>query len=180
MAINSNTTSVGLFIPTTFIFDVAELNRDNKESFKELIIRLTQYINTIAIAVNLKESGYYYQQEFVNGQAFFPNPALNSTTATQPVSRQAYRMVVNFGALPDNATTSVAHNIPINGSTTFTHIYGAATNTTTLDGIPLPYSSSTSNDCIELYVTSTDVVITTSIDYSAYNVTYIVIEYLKS
>jgi hypothetical protein len=181
MADNTNATLYGAFIPTTNIWDVGQLYQTDVTSpeFKELLVRLYQNVNNIAIILNLKDTGYYTTQEFVNGQSYFPNPALNSSTNTVATYRQVFRTTVNFGALPNAGTKSVAHNIPITDAFTFTRIYGTSSDVSGNTYIPLPYVDSAGNN-IELYVTSTDVTIITTSNRSNYTVTYIVIEYLKN
>lgn len=171
----------GLFIPSTQVWDVDEINRVDVQSkeFKELLVRLYQNLNRMAVAVNLKDSAIYDTSEFVNGQTFFPNPTLTSASATTPVMRQVYRFVVNFGALPNAATKNVAHRLTINGAYTFTRIYGTASDPVGSTYIPLPYAASVLNDNIELYVDGTNVSITTAADYSAYTACYVVLEYIK-
>lgn len=175
--------NTGLFIPTTNVWDVSQVYSTDITSpqFKELLVRLYQNVNAIALAVNLKDSGYYVQEEFVNGQVFFPNPTIATTTSQQLVGRQVYRKVINFGALPNAGTTSVAHDIPfnVNSTITFTRIYGASTDTTNFVAIPLPYASSTAANNVELSATTTNVVITTGINRSSFDTTYVILEYIK-
>lgn len=171
----------GAFAPTTNVWDTTELEKVEvtKPEFKELLIRLYQNLNLMSEVLNIKDSGYYYETEFVNGQQFFPNPILNSGTSTGPTPRQVFRMTIDFGALPNAGTAVVAHGIPVNSATTVTRIYGAASDTTNLKYIPIPYSSA-SNDNIELYADSTNVyIITNSASWITYTTTYVIIEYLK-
>lgn len=174
---NDQLSNVGLYVPNNFTFDVERLHEIDVKSdeFKELLIRLYQNINTMCLALNLKDSAYYVETEFLNGQSFFPNP---SDPNFQP--RQAFRTVVNFGTLPNNSTISVAHNIDFTNTYSFTRIYGAATNQTGLNAIPLPYVTSSGTAGIQLQVTATNIVITTTGNYSAYTVSYVILEYLKS
>jgi hypothetical protein len=173
--------SYGAFIPTTNIWDVAgqiySIDVTSPE-FKELLVRMYQNLNLMAINVNLRDAGYYDTSQFVNGQLFFPNPTLSSSSPTTPAFRQVTRLVVNFGALPNAGTKTVAHNIPITAQYTFTRIYGAASDTTGLTYIPLPYASPVLVNNIEISVTSTNVVITTGSNRSNYNVCYVILEYL--
>jgi hypothetical protein len=174
-----NNTNIGLFVPTTNVWEVPAFNEIDP-NLRELFVRLYQNINNIAIILNLKDSAVYNTQEFVNGQTFFPNPILSSVSTTNAKLRQVYRLVINFGALPNAATKSVPHNLIINSSWTFTRIYGCATNPNT-EFIPLPYVSTTALiDGIELWVDTTNVNVKTGANYSAYTTTYIVLEYLKS
>lgn len=178
---NNNESLFGLFVPTTNVWDVGNLYQIEVDSpqFKELLVRLYQNINTIATVLNLKDSGYYTTREFVNGQSFFPNPALNSSTDTVATYRQVFRTVVNFGALPNATTKSVAHNIVITAGYTFTRIYASASDTTGLTYIPIPYVDAAGVDGIELNVDATDVNITTTSDRTNYTVCYVVVEYIK-
>lgn len=169
--------NVGLFVPASFTWDInilPEMNVNNPE-FKELLIRLYQNINSMCLALNLKDSAYYIEQEFLNGQVFFPNP-----TDTNQQERQAFRMVVNFGALPNNSTISIPHNIPFTSTYSCTRIYGASSNQIGFNYLPLPYVSTNSANNIQLDVNGTNITITTTADYSAYTTTYVVLEYLKN
>jgi len=178
----ANPSEYGLYVPSTFIFDVTQLSQVdvNSPEFKELLVRLYQNINTICIALNLKDSAYYDTLEFVNGQLWFPNPLLTSATATKPQFRQVYRKVVNFGVLPNTATKTVAHNIPVKRGYAFTRIYGTATDQIGLTQLPLPYASPVLVNAVELFVTATDVSITTGSNRTNYTVCSVVLEYIKN
>lgn len=173
----------GAFVPTTNIWDVQALyDTDvNTPAFKELLVRLYQNVNNIANVLNLKDTGYYLNQEFVNGQLYFPDPTLNSSTSANAEFRQVWRFVINFGALPDftgSPTKSVPHGLTINSGVTFTRIYATASDTTGFNYIPIPYASASGADNIQLDVNATDVVITVASDKSAFNVCYVILEYL--
>jgi hypothetical protein len=177
----STQTNAGAFVPTNLIWDVQQLYSIdvNSTAFKELLVRLYQNINNIALVLNIKDSGYYAEQEFVNGQLFFPNPLSVDTGTNDQIYRQVFRTVVNFGPLPNATTISIAHDIDTDDSFSFTRIYGAASTSNGTLFIPLPFSSPTLNQNIKMTVDVTNVNITTAIDYSAYTTTYIVLEYLK-
>jgi len=172
---------VGAFVPTTNIWDVTEIYSTDVTSpeFKELLVRLYQNLNLMSLQLNIKDSAYYNTQEFVNGQVWFSDPAYNSTSQVTATGRQVYRKVINFGTLPNAGTTNVAHGITCDANTTFTRIYGCATDPAAQSYLPLPYASTTLVNSIELSVGNTNVSITTGIDRTAYTVTYVVLEYLK-
>jgi hypothetical protein len=173
---------VGSFVPTTNVWDVQQIYQIQSISpeLRELLVRLYQNLNLMATNVNLKDTGYYPLSEFVNSQLFFPNPSLTSQTNTFPAYRQVFRATINFGALPNTGTKSVAHNLTFDTATTFTRIYGAASDTTDILYIPIPYASASGTDNIELNVDVTNVNITTASDRTNYNVTYVILEYIKS
>jgi hypothetical protein len=182
MANQNQNPGAGVFVPSTYVWDVARLHEVSVTSpeFKELLVRLYQNINNISLALNIKDTGLYNVIEVVNGQIFFPNPALNSSTPQTPAFRQVYRTVVDFGALPNAATKSVTHGIQITPTTTFTRIYATASNLTGDTYIPIPYASPTAANSIEISVDATNVNITTAIDYSAYTICYVILEYLQN
>lgn len=171
----------GSFVPTTNVWDVQDIYSTdvNSDAFKELLVRLYQNINTIAIVLNGKDTGFYNTvNPFVNGQVFFPNPALTSQTQTTPSFRQVVRLVINFGALPNTGAKQVEHGLNINTPYTFTRIYACASDTTNLEYIPIPYASPTLASSVEISVDSTYVTITTGSNRSSFDTCYVVLEYL--
>jgi len=181
MAQTSNK-DLGAFIPTTQLWDVSEVYEGNvgNDDLKELLVRLYQNLNRMALSLNVKESAYYDTQEFVTGQQFFPLPGLNSSGTRFPDYRSTFRKVINFGALPNTGTTNVAHGITCDANTIFTRIYGVATDPTGgFSYLPLPYSSPTLVSNIELSVDGTNVTIITGSDRTAYTVCYVVAEWIR-
>jgi hypothetical protein len=172
----------GSFVPTTQVWDIAQLQETDVTSpeFKELLVRLYQQIGNIAIVLNTKDTGIYAVSEFVNGQVWFNNPAFNSSTQQSSQLRQNLRKVINFGALPNAGTKSVPHGITCTPMTTFTRVYATASDTTGFNYIPVPYASSTAANNIELNVNGTNVNIITGSNRSNFNICYVVLEYLQS
>lgn len=169
--------NTGFFVPTTNIWDIQKLNEVdvNSQEFKDLLIILYQNINKMAFAVNGRDNGFYYLQELIDNQSWFP---IDPTNISQ-TPRMNYRTTINFGALPNNGLKSVPHNIAVDGDLSWTRIYGAATDPIALRGIPLPFVSVAGNH-IQLDVDAVNVNITTIGNYSSYTTSYIVLEYLKS
>lgn len=87
-----------------------------------------------------------------------------------------YRKVVNFGALPNNTSKTVAHGIV--GWENFIRIYGWAKTGTVV--VPLPFvSSSALSAAMSLNINNTTIDITAGSDRSAFS-GYIVLEYTKT
>lgn len=164
-----------MFIPTTPMFDVGDL--DNQENLKQLVIQLTQYTNNIATVLNQKDSGTYVQEQFVNGQQYFANPALNMFSSEDATPRQVIRQVFLTGPLPNAGILLVPHNIPITNIYSFTRIYGTASDTTGLNYIPLPEAFVNGN-IVDLAVDAVNIIIHTNWNASNYNLVYIVLEWL--
>lgn len=181
MATNNPSNAIS-FLPTTYIWDVARLYEVEVSSpeFKELLVRMAQNVNNMLLLLNLKDTGVYITNEIINGQKYFPDQTLNSSTPGTAVDRQVYRIVINFGALPNTSTKSVPHTITITPKTTFTRIYATASDTTGNNYIPIPYASATLANVVELNVDLTNVNITTNSDRTNFTVCYVVLEYLQS
>jgi hypothetical protein len=176
----------GLFLPTTEIIDtgyIYDIDNFSADQLKQILIRIVQAFNDSNTTMNLKDSAIYSLQEFVNGQIFFPNPALSSTTAQTPQFRQVFRKVFNIGALPNAATKTVAHGIPSSATNTFTRIYGAASDVgLTKQYIPLPFvdvSGMVAAGNTELSLDDTNIYVTTTGNGTNFTVCYIILEYLK-
>ncbi len=171
----SNNTA-NMFIPTTPMFDVGDL--DDQENLKQLVVQLTQFTNNIAIVLNQKDSGVYVQEQFINGQWFFPNPALNMFSTTTPEQRQVFRQVFLFPQLPNAGTIVIPHNIPITNIYTFTRIYGVANDTTApFNYIPIP-STTPGGNIIFVGVDTVNVYISTNFDATNYDQAYVILEWL--
>jgi len=173
----------GQFIQTTQMWDVDELySADvNSREFKELIVRLHQNMNSIAMAVNGKDTGVYDQNLFTTGQLFSPDET-SSTDQGEAEYQSVQRKIVTFGALPNAAAKTVAHGITCTIGTKLTRLYGAATNPTggALSYLPIPYASPVLVNNIELSMDNTNVTITTGSDRTAYTSCYVVIEIISS
>jgi hypothetical protein len=171
----------GSFLPTTSVWDVSQLYAVDVKSpeFKELLVRLYQNINNIALALNGKDAGYYSLLEFINGQLFFPNPLLDSSTQANPIFRPVTRLVVNFGGLPNAGLKSVPHGIAINNNYTFTRIYATASDTVGHTYIPIPYASPVLANNIELYVDTVNVNIVTGSNRTNFDECYVILEYIR-
>lgn len=165
----------GLFVPTTNNWDLSKIQQVdvNSPEFKTLLVRLYQNVNLICVALNIKDSGYYTLNEFVNGQLYFPNPAYNSSTASAASFRQVFRLVVNFGALPNTGVKSVPHGLTPNAAWNFTRIYATASDTTGFNYLPIPSAQA------DLTVDAVNVNITTTANLTNYNICYVVLEYFK-
>lgn len=168
----------GLYVPTTQVWDTATIPAGEElkgDELRELVIRLYQNLNIMALAINRKESGTYGLANFITSEQYYPNPATGSQEF-----RTVVRTVINFGALPNTATKAVAHGIPFNAGFTLTRLYAAATDTTGLNYIPIPYASTVLANSIELRADATNVYITTGSNRTNFTVCSVIIEYLMN
>lgn len=86
-----------------------------------------------------------------------------------------YRKVISFGALPNDTTKSVAHNI--SNLKRVVKLEGFAGSSQNLGGITLPHATATPT---ALYADTTNVNVKTTSDATVYTETYIYIYYTKS
>lgn len=163
----------GAYIPTTTILDVSRLYETDIKSpeFKELIVRLYQTVNNIANVTNIKDTGYYLTTTFQTGQNFFN--VNNDFNNLRPI----YRVVVNFGALPNNTTKAVAHGITNLGTTwSDVKLYAVATKPNNT-AVPVPgFDPTDITKPMNLWMDGTNVNIQTTSNMSAYTITWVVVE----
>lgn len=161
--------NINNFIPETYIFP--------EDNFEEYDVKLREYLNSIASAVNTKDSGIYTDQEVLTGKQFIRT---SSTSADSNLNYQnVYRKVVDFGVLPNASTKNVPHGINFTSDFSLITTYGGSTFPGTLV-IPIPYIDvSASANNVSLRVSPTDIIIQTGINRSNYTRTFIVVEYIK-
>jgi hypothetical protein len=165
--------NTGSYVPTTNVWDVARLYEVdvNSNEFKELLVRLYQNVNNISLVLNTKSTGYYINEEFVSGKLFF-NPISNDPLQLRP----GFIKVINTGAL-GAGVTAINHNIAVTNTFKWMFIYGAATNTGTLIGYPLPFAGAAGNN-IEVSVTATQVLINNNSGVT-FTVSQVTLEYCQ-
>lgn len=143
------------------------LSVELSEDPKEMRFDINDLYQSIASAVNNKIGGLYVPEEKINSEQYFDPSNLQKL-------KQVYRMTVDFGALPNTSSKSVAHNVSgWNSSWRLTSAWGGASDPVNLQYLPIP------NDGILLEINSTSVTVTTTSNRSAFTASTIVIEYTK-
>lgn len=147
------------------------------DDWPEANIILTDYFRTVVDALNDKEIAQYNTVSLVTGQKWFTSGDANKI-------RYVYRKVIDFGALPNAATKSVAHGITTTQNTVWTRIYATATDpgaSSTTSALPIPFVDPGSlANAIKIDVDATNVNIKTAVDYTAYTTCYVVLEYIQN
>jgi len=144
----------------------------------KLLETLTLIYKRIAQSVNTKEGGLFSLQELFSSQQYF---TLGNPQQFRNVYRKVFDMVsLNGGPIAAGATVTAAHSIT--GIVAPTHIYGGATNSDApVKFIPLPYVSATVvTDQVQIYMTSTNVVLVNGATQTDLTQAYVVCEYLKN
>ena len=162
------------FLPESYIFP--------EDNFEEYDVKLRQYLNNMANAVNTKDSGLYTDEEVITGQQFLP---LYSTDTSSNVNyRNVFRKVIDFGALPDSSTKTVAHGISTTEDFSIVRLYATATDpgaSTLQTAIPIPYVNvADPADGVQLSMGATNMSITTTTgNYTVYTRCFVVVEYIN-
>jgi len=156
------------FLPQSFIIPEDPSEKD---------LKIRQYLGDIASATNTKDTGFYDAVQTVTGQQFLPT--FSNNTAANASYRPVLRKVVDFGALPLSSTKSVAHGITFSSELSVTRMYASATDPGNT-WIPLPYSTGTLANNIELNIDSTNVNITTGTNRTNFTRCYVVIEWIST
>lgn len=139
---------------------------------------IVEQLKKISNALNVREIGFYIDEEVLSGKAFIPG--INLTGATNQTFRQVFRKVIDFGALPNAGIKSVPHGILVTDSFTLISMTAAATDPVNLISFPIIYADPTSTtNNISMNMTQFDVNITTGINYSSFTRTFIIIEYMQ-
>lgn len=172
----ARSSSSGSFIATTPQLDVSEINRE--ADIKSLMTRVYLVLNTMSMAINLKDTGYYSKEEFVCGRLFYPSGDNNSNTSNYLQYRPVFRLVLDCGALPNATTKLIPHGLNTTGYT-LTKLSGSATNTSRWGAIPLPYLAGIGTS-VAVWMDGTNINIQTSGNMSSYNKSSVVIEYVKT
>ena len=164
--------------------------------FEEVKDEISERHRLIADQVNAREVALYEPSsdtaptKVLTGQRWWGLTAAGVIDSR--LKRYAYRSVVDFGALPNMATKSVAHGIPVTAAsagppatvgTQFTKIYATANHPTNVHpatkAIQIQFINSTpTGDDIELRITSTHVTIkTTTATFAGFDQCYVTLEY---
>lgn len=145
------------------VYDVAPKEWEEARPF------IVEQLKKLATAVNIREIGWYLDQELLSGKAFIPgtNNILDGGTSQQ--FRTILRVVVTFPGLTPGLN-SQPHGVMVDASFSLIQLYGAATNATALTGEPIPNGADT------ITYDATNINITVA---SAYTRAWAVMEYIQ-
>lgn len=141
---------------------------------------VVEQLKRISNAVNIREIGWFLDEEVLSGKAFTPTANTLSDGYTSQQFRQVLRKVIDFGTLPNASAKSVPHEITVNDSFTLVQLFASGTDPVAFTSLPIPYAIPTAlNLAIALDMDATNVTITTGTDRTNYTRCYVIIEYLQ-
>ena len=149
------------------------------EKWDEANVILSEYLIRMGETVNSREIASYQQSSLSSGENIATVPTGQKWFVDGDATQfdDGLRTVVDFGALPDTTSKSVAHGITVDSNTVFTKISAVASNPGS-SYIPLPYVD-TGGNSVELELDGTNVIITTPSDYTAYTQCYVILEWVQ-
>lgn len=130
---------------------------------------IVEQLKKITNAVNIREIGFFLDQELLSGKAFIPGLNDVSNGGSSQQFRTILRKVIVFPGLTIGVNTQ-PHEIFVDSNFSLIQLFASATNSTTLTGEPIPNGSDT------ITYNSTDIIITVSANYDR---CYTIIEYCQ-
>lgn len=160
------------------VYDVCPENWEEARQF------LVEQLKKISNAVNIREIGWFLDEELLSGKQFIPSATAGVTQGTAPQYRTVLRKVVDTGQLPavPGVPKLIPHGITVTESFNLVQIYGAASQPPSAGGpvyIPMPFVEVLSpTGSIQLYMDGTNLIIASDADVSKFTISYVVIEYI--
>lgn len=113
------------------VYDVVPEKWEDARAF------LVEQLKRLALAVNIREIGWYLDEELLSGKAFIPgsNNILDGGTSQQ--FRTILRKVVDVGPLVAGVNPPIAHGVTFDANLTSIDSWVEATNSTTFTAITL-------------------------------------------
>jgi len=127
---------------------------------------IVEQLRKITNAVNIREIGWFLDEELLSGKAFIPG---KNTGGTSQQFRSILRKVIVFPGLVAGVNTQ-AHGLTVNANFTLIQLFGAATDAVAFTGEPIPNGADT------ISYDATNIIITVA---AAYTRAYAVIEYIE-
>lgn len=139
------------------------------DKWEEAMPLLVEHLKKISNGTNIREIGWYLDEELLSGKAFFPSAVVPGTN-NAPQFRSILRKVVDTGALVAGVNPPIPHGIDFSATSNFRLIdlWVAGTNSGTFTARVI-----TGNDVI---MNATDLLITSP---QVFTMSQAVIEYIQ-
>lgn len=98
---------------------------------------ITEQLKRLANAVNVREIGFFLDEELLSGKQFIPSNAEAIIQGTAPQFRTVLRKVVDCGPLVAGINPPIAHGVTFNANLTSIDSWVEATNSVTLQAVTL-------------------------------------------
>jgi hypothetical protein len=167
---NSESQRLESYVP---VYDVAPEKWEEGRPF--LVEQLRKYGN----ALNTREIGFYLDEELLSGKSFIPGVNNATDGGSSQQFRSILRKVIDFGALPNNTTKSVAHGITFDANFSLIDLWLSATDPVNFKAFALMYWDDTGSSPITLNMDATKINVTTTGNYKIYTRCFCILEYIQ-
>lgn len=154
------TTTSDVFDSYVPVYDTVPETWDDARPF------LVEKLKELANAVNVREIGFFLDEELLSGKQFIPAANL---TGTSQQFRTVLRKVIEFPGLIIGVNTQ-PHGILVDANFSLIQLFASATNAVAMTGEPIPNGADT------LSYDATNIIITVA---AAYTRAWAVIEYIQ-
>ena len=131
------------------VYDVAPTSWDEARPF------IVEQLKVHANAINVREVGFFLDQELLSGKAFIPgsNEILDGGSSQQ--FRSILRKVVVFGSITAAGNpNTIAHGIVVDANFTLIQLWASATNSTTFRSVTFSNPDTIWMDATNIYIDS--------------------------
>ncbi len=139
------------------------------KTWEEALPFIVEQLKKLANAVNVREIGFFLDQELLSGKAFIPGSNIIADGGSSQQFRTILRKVITFPGLTIGVNTQ-PHDIMIDANFSLIQLFGAATDAVALTGEPIPNGTDT------ISYDATNIIITVA---AAYTRAWAVIEYIQ-
>lgn len=137
---------------------------------------ITEQLKRIANAVNIREIGWFLDEELISGKQFIPAVTPNSRPQQ---FRTVFRKVVDVNGLSNGVHAPVPHGINFDSRFTLVSLWGAATDPVNLLALQFSFAGVPTGNNIQLYIDSTYIQINCQTDRTSYTRAFVTIEYMQ-
>ncbi len=156
------------------VYDVAPKDWEEARPF------IVEQLKRLANAVNIREIGWFLDEELLSGKAFIPGLNNVASLGTTQQFRTILRKVIDFGPLPNAGTKSVPHGIVFDNNFTLIELWASATDPVNFIAFTLNFADP-NNILNSVYVNmdQNNINIVTGVDFSAFTRCFVFIEYIQ-
>ena len=120
---------------------------------------IVEQLKRISNAVNIREIGWFLDEELLSGKSFIPSPGQLDVAGTSQTFRTILRKVITFPGLTIGVNTQ-PHDIMIDANFSLIQLFAAATDAVAFTGEPIP------NGVDTITYDATNIIITVAAAYT--------------
>lgn len=160
MTINIDSQNLESYVP---VYDAVPGDWEDAKPF------IVEQLKKLANAVNIREIGFFLDQELLSGKQFIPGVNIVNDGGSSQQFRTILRKVIAFPGLTVGVNTQ-PHEILVDANFSLIQLFAAATDSVAFTGEPIPNGADT------ISYDATNIIITVA---AAYDRAWAVIEYIQ-